>query len=266
MRQKIPRFAAMAFIVAATACGGSGAPASPAAKPPSPTVTFQAKLDSPDVSGDFDEIQLLIEFPPGAWTPVHSHGGPGMVTVIQGQVVRRTGGTDTTYRQGEGWIEETGNVHQVGNLTSTTALTVAGFLLPKGAVLTTPRPGTPAPPLEVIYRATWKLLSPSVSGSYAEVRNVLDFAPGAWTPLQKHGGPALIGVVEGQVTVRENGAERTYKAGESWIELAGSVYQAGNLSGAPARVVSNYLVPQGAAVTTVNKSIQGGSSSGFFQP
>lgn len=112
MRQKIPRFAAMAFIVTAAAWGsGTGPPASPAAKPPLSTVTFQAKLDSPDVSGDFDEIQLLIEFPPGAWTPAHSHGGPGLVTVIQGQVVRRTGATDTTYRQGEGWTEETGNVH-----------------------------------------------------------------------------------------------------------------------------------------------------------
>src|SRR5262249_32881651 len=73
VRQKIPRFAAMAFIVTAAACGGvSGQPAGIASKPPSPTVTFQAKLDSPDVSGDFDEVQLLIEFPPGAWTPVHS--------------------------------------------------------------------------------------------------------------------------------------------------------------------------------------------------
>lgn len=255
MSHKIPRIAAMAFIVAATACGGgSGPPASTASKPPPPAVTFQARLDSPDVSGDFDEVQLLIEFPPGAWTPVHSHGGPGLVTVIQGQVVRRTGGTDTTYRQGEGWIEDTGNVHQVGNLTNTGALTVAGFLVPKGAVLTTPRPGAPAPPLDVIYRATWKMLSPSVSGSFSEVRNVLDFAPGAWTPLHKHGGPALIGVVEGQVTVRENGVERTFRAGESWIEPAGNIHQAGNLSGAPARVVSNYLVPQGAAVTTVVKS------------
>lgn len=252
MRQKILRFAAMAFLVTAAGCGGTGPPASTVPKPsPSPTVTFQARLDRPDVSGDFDEIQLLIEFPPGAWTPLHSHGGPGLVTVIQGQVVRRTGGIDTTYRQGEGWTEETGNVHQVGNLTNTTAMTVAGFLIPKGAALTTPKPGAPPPSLDVIYRATWKLLGPSVSGTYSEVRNVLDFTPGAWTPLHKHSGPALIGVVEGQVTVRENGAERTYKAGESWIEQAGNIHQAGNLSGAPARVVSNYLVPQGAAVTTV---------------
>ena len=58
MRQKIPRFVAMAFIVAATACGGgSGPPASSALKPPPPAVTFQARLDSPDVSGDFDEVQ-----------------------------------------------------------------------------------------------------------------------------------------------------------------------------------------------------------------
>ena len=255
MRQKILTFAAMAFTLTAAACGGgTGPPANSSAKPPSPTVVFQARLDSPDVRGDFDEIQLLIEFPPGAWTPVHSHGGPGLVTVIQGEVVRRTGEAETAYRQGQGWNEDTGNVHQVGNPTSTTALTVAGFLVPKGAVLTTPRPSAPTPPLDVIYRATWKLQSPSVSGSYSEVRTVLDFAPGAWTPPHKHGGPALIGVVEGQVTVRENGTERTYRAGESWFEPAGNIHQAGNLSGVPARVVGNYLVPQGAVVTTVVNS------------
>src|SRR5262245_27148500 len=87
-----------------------------------------------------------------------------------------------------------------------------------------------------------------------QIRMVFDFAPGAWTPVHKHSGPALITVLEGEMTLRQGGVDRVFKAGESWTEAAGQVHQAGNLSDARARVVSNYLVPSGAQVTTVATS------------
>src|SRR5215510_614381 len=137
--------------------------------------------------------------------------------VVTGEVSKRANGSETVYRAGQTWHEEAGEVHQAGNATSSPARAVAVVLLPKGAAITTD-------------------------------------AAGAWTPVHKHSGPALITVLEGEMTLRQGGVDRVFKAGESWTEAAGQVHQAGNLSGARARVVSNYLVPSGAQVTTVATS------------
>ena len=42
------------------------------------------------MSGTYDIVQLELEFAPGAQTPRHRHGGPGIVTVLQGQLTFRT--------------------------------------------------------------------------------------------------------------------------------------------------------------------------------
>jgi quercetin dioxygenase-like cupin family protein len=51
-----------------------------------------------------------------------------------------------------------------------------------------------------------------------------DFDPGAWTPAHWHDGPLLVTVVEGELTMRQQGAERTLKAGDLWIEYPGVVH------------------------------------------
>src|SRR5688500_2869851 len=41
-----------------------------------------------------------------------------------------------------------------------------------------------------------------------QVSLVLDFAPGVWTPPYAHGGQAFVTVADGEMTVRQRGAER----------------------------------------------------------
>jgi quercetin dioxygenase-like cupin family protein len=203
------------------------------------------------VASPFDEVVMVLSFAPGAWTPLHTHGGPGLVTVTEGTITLRANGSERTVRTGESWSDGPEVVHQAGNTTSAPAMTVVDLLIPKGAAVTTPVAGAPKPPVnaEVKYQA--KLADPAVQPPFNLVRAVLDFAPGTWTPLHKHGGPALITVLEGQVTVRQNGAETTYSAGQSWIEAPGKVHQAGNRASQRALVASNYLVPDGTQATTV---------------
>lgn len=251
MRHVILRWATTLFVLAVTACGGQSPQtgSTTAQKPPGPTVEYQARWDGLTPPATFDEAAMIVDFAPGAWTSVHSHGGPGFVMVVTGEVTKRAHGTETIYKAGQTWNEVAGDVHQAGNATSIPARVIAVVLLPKGAALTTPVAGSPKPAIPATITRT-TLADPAVAGTIDQIRTVFDFGPGAWTPLHKHSGPALVIVLEGEITLRQGGVDKVYKAGESWTGAAGQVHQAGNMSTANARVVSNYLVPTGQQATT----------------
>jgi quercetin dioxygenase-like cupin family protein len=104
--------------------------------PPGPTQQLRATYGIEDAPPEAEVIQIILDFEPGAFTPPHTHGGPGFVTVLEGEMTRRIDGVDETFRAGEGWIEP-GVVHQAGNLTDTKATVLFVCLLPPGAQLTT---------------------------------------------------------------------------------------------------------------------------------
>ena len=250
MRSGIVSCVAIAFVLAATACGGQPQAASSTPKPPGPMVQYQATWAKLTPPAAFDEVEMIVDFAPGAWTSVHSHGGPGFVMVVTGEVTKRAHGIETVYKAGQTWNEDAGDVHQAGNVTESPARAIAVVLLPKGAAVTTPAAGSPKPAIAaVITRIT--LSDPAVAGPIDQIRTVFLFGPGAWTPRTRHNGPALVTVLEGEITLRQGGVDKVFKAGESWTETAADVYQAGNLSGTGARVVSNYLVPSGQPATSV---------------
>ncbi len=61
-------------------------------------------------------------------------------------------------------------------------------------------------------------------------------------------------VLEGEVTLRENGSdEQTFAANEGWTMQPGQRYAAGNDTGATARLVLSFLLPEGADLTTVHE-------------
>jgi quercetin dioxygenase-like cupin family protein len=91
--------------------------------------------------------------------------------------------------------------------------------------------------------------------------NVNDFAPGAWTPPHSHGGPVLITVLAGEITVRDDatGEETTYRPGEAWFETTTDVFAVGNNGAEDGRVVSVFLLPEGASMTTSKEGIDSDS-------
>lgn len=81
---------------------------------------------------------------------------------------------------------------------------------------------------------------------------LLDFAPGAWTPNHTHGGPVFVTVIEGELTVRSvGGRQQNYKAGEQWSEAPGEYLEVGNVTSSRTRVVVTGLTPPGVSFTTV---------------
>lgn len=106
--------------------------------PPGPSTVQSATFEDVQAPDDFDLVQTVLEFAPGAWTPLHTHGGEAFVTVLDGElVVRNAAGTETTYAAGDTWVERIGDFAEVGNMGDMPARIFVTFLLPKGAELTT---------------------------------------------------------------------------------------------------------------------------------
>ena len=87
--------------------------------------------------------------------------------------------------------------------------------------------------------------------TFDSIQMVLDFAPGAWTPPHFHDGETLVLVLEGEMTVRQDGVETTYRAGEGWRETPRVIHAAGNAAADKARIAATFLLPKGAQLTTV---------------
>jgi quercetin dioxygenase-like cupin family protein len=67
---------------------------------------------------------------------MHSHPGRGIVLLLSGEItVQELDGKETTYRQGQTWIEEVDYVHAGRNSGQETARLVWTILLPEGAPL-----------------------------------------------------------------------------------------------------------------------------------
>jgi len=91
------------------------------------------------------------------------------------------------------------------------------------------------------------------AGDYELINQVLDLPGGSGVPNHMHGGPVVVTVITGEVTLMEAGSERVVKSGESWTESVGYVHAIANRGTSTARVVASYLIPKGAARTTIIK-------------
>ena len=69
----------------------------------SPVVALENRFDAEPPPADGEIINLVLDFAPGVWLPLHIHSGPGYATVLEGTMTRRGEGTDRTFGVGEGW-------------------------------------------------------------------------------------------------------------------------------------------------------------------
>lgn len=244
--------AALGFAVAlVVGCGGGMASAPPkAAAPPAPAIKYHNVLLGLAASAPIDLIQTVFDFSPGAASAVHIHPTPNLATVLQGQITVKTVAGDKVASAGEPLVEPLSTPVQATNPTSTETMVAGAFPVPHGGKATTAVAGQPAPsiPSKTLY--TFTLDSPSITGGYRIVQEVLDFAPGSQTPRQRVGGPGIITVLQGQVTLSVDGGDKSYMAAESFSEAPGQTLQAFNRGGAEALVLEAFLLPDGAQLTT----------------
>jgi quercetin dioxygenase-like cupin family protein len=221
--------------------------------PPGPTKVYESTiaLVNPPTQGDL--IQDVLDFAPGAWTPFHRHGGQAFNLVLEGEVTLRENNTEKVFKPGEGWSDTPDQVHAAGNNGATKARLFVTFLLPREAPLTTVQQGgstqQPPPGPTKVYES--KITVANVPQQADLIQTVLDFPPGVWTPPHIHGGQTLNTILEGEITLREDGAEQVFKPGDMWSDMPGHVHAAGNAGAAKASLAVTFLLPKGAALTTV---------------
>jgi quercetin dioxygenase-like cupin family protein len=98
----------------------------------------------------------------------------------------------------------------------------------------------------VVAQAT--LENPPLSGEIDVVQRLTDLPLGIVAPAHSHPGPNFNVVYQGEIILNMAGTARTYRTGDSWVELAGVVHDAVGTSPATARVLNSALVPRGASV------------------
>ena len=232
------------------ACGGGSAntPAgSPA--PPAALIKYQNTLPGLNATGTIDLTQNVIDFGPGAASVVHVHTTPNLATVLAGQITIKIPAGDKHATQGQMLVEPVNQPLQAVNTGSGETMVVVAFAVPHGAKPTAPVAGKPAPavPNKTLY--TFTFATPSISGAYSIVQQIQVFVPGAETPKQRMGGPAVITVIQGTVIENVDGVERTFGTGESFTEVPGQTLRTFNQASTQAVLAATFLLPDGAQLT-----------------
>lgn len=223
--------------------------------PPGPKTIYKSSMPGQMIQGEFELVNLVLDFAPGAATPPHTHGGPGIVTVLTEEIIfGMEGKPDTTAKPGDAYLDVPGMVHTAANQTSSTARVSFAVALPKGAPLTTVVGGPPSDQLppgpKPVHRSSLPGLT--MEGEFELINLVLEFAPGAATPLHTHGGPGIVTVLEGEVIFGvADKSDMVAGPGEFYPDLPGTPHTAANKSSTPARVSYVIALPKGAPLTTV---------------
>lgn len=220
--------------------------------PAGPTTVAEQRFEAANPPAQAEVLQVVLDFAPGSWTPVHTHGGPVYVTVLAGEVTLRMGGSDQKFGVGEGWIDNPDEPHAAGNDGAAAARVVATFVLPQGATPTiVAETGAAAdlPPGPTTV-AQFRTAASGLPSPMDVVQRLIEYAPGASGAAHSHPGPNHVTVLDGELTVREGQAERKVSALQTFVEPAGQVHSAHNLGAARTRVVATALVPRGAPYST----------------
>src|SRR5713226_1322937 len=205
-------------------------------------VVAESKFSVTDLALQAELVLLVVDFPPGAWTSLHTHGGQAINLVLEGEITLRHAGMERPHRAGQAWTDSTGQPHAAGNTGRGKARLLTNFLLPKDAPQTTALQDSPFEPT-IVYEARFALPTPAVDTEI--VQQVVDL-PSGWRAERTAMGFTANILVDGEVTYQLGGQRMQYKAGESWSARAGTLVMEQNRSASMARVFTTYLLPKGA--------------------
>lgn len=76
-------------------------------------------------------------------------------------------------------------------------------------------------------------------------QSVLSFEPGAFTAVHSHTGGSYNTVLQGTVTLRIDGVDRTFGPGEGWTDEPGVLHVAGNTGSEGAQLIASMVVERG---------------------
>jgi quercetin dioxygenase-like cupin family protein len=187
-----------------------------------------------------DIVQLVVDFPPGAWTSWHTHGGQAINLVLEGEITLRHAGMEHPYRAGQAWTDSSGQVHAAGNPGPGKARLLTNFLLPPGAPQITVVQDSTFEPI-VAHEARFAL--PALTADTEIAQQVVDLPPGLPAERTAVGFMSII-IITGEVTYKIGAEGKARKAGEAFSVPAGTLVAEENRSAATARVFMTCLLPK----------------------
>ncbi len=198
-------------------------------------------------STPFDEVQLVLEFPPGAGVPLHHHGGNGYITMLDGELTLTANGVTTIYRAGDSFVEYPDGHYKGGNTADTPARLLVTYLVPKGEPVTTPEEQAPAVGPKTVSQAKHEATNPPAQ--FELIHTVQRYEAGDQTSPQTNAGDLLMTVAEGSLTATVGETEKIYAAGEALTVPAGQLVATANNGTAPTVIATTELRPATLAIT-----------------
>src|SRR6266853_2989199 len=203
------------------------------------TVVAESRFDVTNAPRQAELVPLVVDFPPGAWTSWHTHGGQAINLVLEGEITLRHAGMEHPHRAGQAWTDSSGEVHAAGNTGRGEARLLTNFLLPPGCAQTTAVQESPFEPA-IAYEARFPLSA--LPAETEIVQQVADLASG-WRAQRASVGFTANIVIAGEVTYQIGGERKVYQAGEAWSAPAGTLVGEENRSAGTARVFTTHLLP-----------------------
>jgi quercetin dioxygenase-like cupin family protein len=227
----------------------STSPSAGQVPPARPTQRFLSSFPVSAAPAQYELVEQVLDFRPGAATRLHAHGGPAFVTVLEGQVTRREGNVESVYGPGQTFIEAARVSHSVTNKGSVPARVFASFLLSPGQPQTVNDSSSPIPALPATVAYLGRTSLGTQPSEFTLTQAVVDFSPGAFQPRHHHGGPGLVMVIDGEVAFRTDQGEVRRKPGETFADIAGA-HDALNVATGTSTTVVTFLIRKGEPQTT----------------
>ncbi len=206
-------------------CSWIAVPSVSGQTPPGPTTISTVSYANVAIPASVEIVQEVIDFAPGARTPNQTRGGDLFVTVAEGEILLRKGGSDVYYSaaaRNPTFRVNKGETYSLGNPNGAVKARIyTSTVIAPGTALTATAAGEPASPLPPLVVMTSKAASPPLPGAVTVVQVVWDFEPGAATPPHTHHGFFLVTVVDGELARKTIAGEKFYKSGEAFTEASG---------------------------------------------
>ena len=221
-----------------------------------------------DVEAHFDETvpveapmeahQIVLDFVPGTVAALHRHGGPGYITMLQGELTLRADDEEHVYRAGDSFVEVPESLYEAWNGTDEVANLIVTYIVPEGHDVTSyvqSDSGRTGPAPQPVVQSVFPIADPP--DDYQVTHMILNLDPEEWISIHDERGRSLITVVSGEMTAEAaDGTQTTYQTGDTLSEGEGPGHRLGNTGTEPVTVAATLLVPEGAdAVWTRSRQI-----------
>ena len=235
------------FAVISLICFTAASMPASAQEPPGPRVEVSASIELEDSPRQYDLVQMLVEFAPGASNPSHRVNGRAIFTVLTGELTRiEENGETTLFKAGQTFREADSDHFDVEvNRGMESAQLLATLLLQPGVPPLTIEPGATPPAIPPRLLAAARTTVGTTPAQFTLSHGIIVNEPGGAAPPHTHDGWQMFTILSGKPVVILGGVVQTTT---TYVDRPGVVHEGSNPGPEQARFMFARLNPLGAPV------------------